>query len=41
MVMTYDVRGQGEPCVMLHPGGAGVERVPTLAPIRRAAPETR
>ena len=23
--MWYDVRGQGEPCVMLHPGGAGVD----------------
>ena len=23
--MWYDARGQGEPCVMLHPGGAGVD----------------
>ena len=23
--MWYDERGQGEPCVMLHPGGAGVD----------------
>jgi pimeloyl-ACP methyl ester carboxylesterase len=23
--MWYDVRGQGDPCVLLHPGGAGVD----------------
>ncbi len=31
--LWYDVRGQGEPCVLLHPGGAGVDSrglAPTL-----------
>ena len=25
VAMWYDERGQGEPCVLLHPGGAGVD----------------
>ena len=33
----YDERGKGEPLVLLHPGGAGVDaRAWSLAPIRRA-----
>ena len=23
--MWYDERGQGDPCVLLHPGGAGID----------------
>ena len=25
VAMWYDVRGDGDPCVVLHPGGAGVD----------------
>ena len=25
VAMWYDERGQGDPCVLLHPGGAGVD----------------
>ena len=34
--MWYDERGQGAPCVLLHPGGAGVDsRDPTLDGLAR------
>ncbi|HEY1321179.1 MAG TPA: alpha/beta hydrolase, partial [Streptosporangiaceae bacterium] len=46
--MWYDVRGQGEPCVLLHPGGAGVDSralTPQLAALsslyRAYTPEQR
>jgi pimeloyl-ACP methyl ester carboxylesterase len=46
--MWYDERGHGEPCVMLHPGGAGVDSraldptVDALAPVFRVyTPEQR
>lgn len=46
--MWYDERGQGEPCVLLHPGGAGVDAralAPQLAALsgryRTLTPEQR
>ena len=46
--MWYDERGQGDPCVLLHPGGAGVDSralAPTLEALARLfhvyAPEQR
>jgi pimeloyl-ACP methyl ester carboxylesterase len=36
--MWYDARGQGDPCVLLHPGGAGIDSralEPTLAGLAR------
>jgi len=33
VAMWYDERGHGDPCVLLHPGGAGVDS--------RAARQTR
>ena len=48
VAMWYDERGHGEPCVLLHPGGAGVDSralgptVDALAPVFRVyTPEQR
>ena len=48
VAMWYDRRGHGEPCVLLHPGGAGVDSralgptVDALAPVFRVyTPEQR
>lgn len=39
ILMWYDERGQGDPCVLLHPGGAGIDSRaldPTLGGLARA-----
>ena len=33
--MWYDERGQGDPCVLLHPGGAGIDQLHGVSPVLR------